>query len=111
MQVTMSGKTGISYQGIDELYPQYATELNWFEKTQYIHPYNMLIAPKVFFDIYMSTLFPLLFWMEKKKPFRRIPTNAGFPRFWLKGFLLSTCMSPALVTLKCQSLFQKTSAF
>jgi len=33
----------------------------------------MMIARKDFFDRYMSSLFPLLFWIEKKNPFRTDP--------------------------------------
>ena len=55
-----------SLEGIRELYPQYSAEIGWFDKTSYIHPYNMMITRRDFFDRYMSSLFPLLFWIEKK---------------------------------------------
>jgi hypothetical protein len=73
-------------QGIHELYPQYATETKWFDETQYIHAYNMMIAPKTYFDAYMSTLFPLLFWMENKKPFREDFYQCRVPAFLAERF-------------------------
>jgi hypothetical protein len=73
-------------QGIETLYPQYSTEISWFDKTSYIHPYNMMIAPREFFDRYMSTLFPLLFWMEEKRPFRSDPYQCRVPAFLAERF-------------------------
>ena len=73
-------------EGIRELYPQYASEIKWFDKTHYIHSYNMMIARKEFFDRYMSYLFPLLFWMEQKKPFRTDPYQCRVPAFLAERF-------------------------
>jgi len=73
-------------QGIEALYPQYSTEINWFDKTSYIHPYNMMIAPKDFFDRYMSILFPLLLWMEEKRAFRADPYQGRVPAFLAERF-------------------------
>ena len=78
-------------QGIEALYPQYSSEIGWFDKTSYIHPYNMMVAPRAFFDEYMSSLFPLLFWMEKNGHFEQIRINAGFPRFYPNDFSLIIC--------------------
>ena len=73
-------------QGIETLYPQYSAEISWFDKTSYLHPYNMMIAPKKFFDEYMSLLFPLLFWMEEKRPFRTDPYQCRVPAFLAERF-------------------------
>lgn len=73
-------------QGIKELYPHYAGEIKWFDRTQYVHPYNMMISSKAYFDRYMSTLFPLLFWMEKKRPFRLDPYQCRAPAFLAERF-------------------------
>ena len=73
-------------QGIQELYPQYSGEIKWFDKTNYIHRYNMMIAPKTFFDTYMSSLFPLLFWMEEKRPFRTDDYQCRVPAFLAERF-------------------------
>ena len=41
-------------QGIEALYPQYSSEIGWFDKTSYIHPYNMMVAPRgVFRQLYV----------------------------------------------------------
>ena len=73
-------------EGIRALYPQYTSEIKWFDKTPYIHPYNMMIARKDFFDRYMSSLFPLLFWIEKKNPFRTDPYQCRVPAFLAERF-------------------------
>ena len=73
-------------QGIQELYPHYAREIKWFDKTYYLHPYNMMIASKTYFDRYMSTLFALLFWMERKRPFRLDPYQCRAPAFLAERF-------------------------
>ena len=73
-------------RGIRELYPEYSSELEWFDKTNYMHVYNMMIAPKEFFDRYMSTLFALLFWMEKQRPFRNDPYQCRVPAFLAERF-------------------------
>ena len=73
-------------EGIRALYPQYTSEIKWFDKTHYIHPYNMMIARKDFFDRYMSSLFPLLFWIEKKNPFRTDPYQCRVPAFLAERF-------------------------
>ena len=73
-------------QGIQELYPQYAAEIGWFDNMRYIHPYNMMIASKPFFDAYMSSLFTLLFWMEDKRPFRSDPYQCRVPAFLAERF-------------------------
>ena len=73
-------------QGIEALYPQYAAKIGWLDKTSYIYPYNMMIAPRGFFDRYMSTLFPLLFWMEEKRPFRSEPYQCRVPAFLAERF-------------------------
>jgi Domain of unknown function (DUF4422) len=73
-------------QGIKELYPHYAREIKWFDEAQYVHPYNMMISSKGYFDTYMSTLFPLLFWMEKEKPFRLEQYQCRAPAFLAERF-------------------------
>lgn len=72
--------------GIESLYPQYSAEIGWFDKTSYIHPYNMMITRRDFFDRYMSSLFPLLFWIERKQPFRTEPYQCRVPAFLAERF-------------------------
>jgi len=72
--------------GIQELYPLYSAETKWFDRTRYLHAYNMMIAPKMFFDTYMSSLFGLLFWMENKRPFRTDPYQCRVPAFLAERF-------------------------
>jgi hypothetical protein len=73
-------------QGIQELYPQYSAKIPWFDETPYLHPYNMMIATKTFFDTYMSILFTLLFWIENKRPFRTDPYQCRVPAFLAERF-------------------------
>jgi hypothetical protein len=73
-------------QGIQELFPQYSLETKWFDETKYLHPYNMMIASKEFFDRYMSSLFHLLFWMEEQRPFRTDPYQSRAPSFLSERF-------------------------
>ena len=46
----------------------------------------MMIARKDFFDGYMSLLFPLLFWIEEKNPFRTDPYQCRVPAFLAERF-------------------------
>jgi len=46
----------------------------------------MMILSKSYFDTYMSQLFPVLFWMEKKKRFRSDPYQCRTPAFLAERF-------------------------
>ena len=73
-------------RGIKELYPHYWSAAAWFDKTADIHPYNMMIASKAFVDSYMTSLFAILTWMERQRPFRTEPYQCRVPAFIAERF-------------------------
>jgi hypothetical protein len=68
-------------EGIKELFPQCSPQIGWFDKTFDLCPYNMMIASKEYFDVYMSSLFKLLSWMEDKRSFRMEDYQCRVPSF------------------------------
>ena len=68
---------------IHELWPQYAS---WFDRTGYLYAYNMMIASKVFFDAYMSSLFDVLTRMEQKRSFSTDSYQCRAPGFLAERF-------------------------
>ena len=68
-------------QGIKELFAQSSSQIEWFDSTFDLHPYNMMITSKEFFHAYMSSLFKLLNWMEEKRSFRTENYQCRVPAF------------------------------
>jgi Domain of unknown function (DUF4422) len=73
-------------QAIHETCPDFRGSLSWFDLQTEAHLYNMMIAPKVFFDAYMSRLFAVTDWMERQKPFPMEPYQCRVPAFIAERF-------------------------
>jgi len=73
-------------QAISENCPDFRTSLSWFDREYSAHLYNMLVAPKTFFDAYQSRLFAVTGWMEGQRPFPAEPYQCRVPAFVAERF-------------------------
>jgi hypothetical protein len=71
---------------IKETCPDLRDDVGWFDQTSEAYLYNMMIAPKPFFDVYMSRLFAVIGWMEAQKPFPTDPYQCRVPSFLAERF-------------------------
>jgi hypothetical protein len=73
-------------QAIGETCQDFRTHLSWFDRTTSAHLYNMMIAPKPFFDAYMTRLFAVTDWMERQGLFPVEPYQCRVPAFIAERF-------------------------
>jgi hypothetical protein len=73
-------------QAICETCPDFRSSVSWFDLETEAHLYNMMIAPKAFFDTYMLRLFAITDWMERQKPFPTEPYQCRVPSFVAERF-------------------------
>jgi Domain of unknown function (DUF4422) len=74
-------------ESIHDMFPNLCSDVSWFDRNLYLYPYNMMIARKPFFDSYMSMLFALTGWIERKNPFPTDdPYQCRVPAFLAERF-------------------------
>jgi hypothetical protein len=73
-------------QAVHENCPDLRDKTLWFDLATEAHLYNMMIAPKAFFDSYMSQLFAVTSWMERQGPFPTEPYQCRVPSFVAERF-------------------------
>jgi hypothetical protein len=73
-------------QAIDETCPDLRTSVAWFNRSTCAHLYNMLVAPRSFFDAYLARLFAVTDWMERQRPFPAEPYQCRVPAFVAERF-------------------------
>lgn len=73
-------------QAVSETCPDFRIRLSWFDRTTSAHLYNMMIAPKTFFDAYMARLFAVTDWMQRQRPFPTEPYQCRVPAFVAERF-------------------------
>ncbi len=73
-------------EAIHKTCPDLSSHVGWFEKTSEAYLYNMMIARKPYFDAYMSRLFAVLDFMERKITFPIDPYQRRIPAFIAERF-------------------------
>ncbi len=77
---------GLFLKAIEAVAPSLYRHVDLFERLSHAHLYNMMIAPKPYFDNYMGTLFAVMEWMEERRPFRVEPYQCRVPSFLSERF-------------------------
>jgi len=71
---------------IVNLWPEHSHHMAWFDRADWLHGCNLMIAPKHVFDAYMADLFSVLEAMEGARPFRKEPYQCRVPAFIAERF-------------------------
>jgi hypothetical protein len=71
---------------VKSLWPEYSQHLAWFDRADWLHGCNLMIAPRHFLDAYMADLFSVLEAMERTTPFREEPYQCRVPAFIAERF-------------------------